>query len=129
MQVIQIIADIEKVSRQKLTIGQRQQIISAINLYKEAVRNVEANAIQTITRRLLIPQNELLELSQIERKASECLRRPLNSEELTFLRQTDSVRKSHIAQIQEGFIKKLLALTRIPYAELEGILKRHHLLT
>jgi hypothetical protein len=128
MQVIQIIADIEKASRQKLTIGQRQQIISAIHLFKEGVRNVDSNAMQIITRRFLTPQNELLELSQIEQRAADYLRRPLNSEELTFLRQTEAVRKSHIAQLQDGFIKKLIALTRLPFPELEVILKRHHLI-
>ncbi len=122
-----IIQDIERLRGQRLTIGQKQQIVTAINLYREGIRNADSNMMQIISRKLSIMQNEFIDPNTVERKAAEYLKRPLTTQETTFIRQTDSIRRSSLVQIQTTFVNKMQTLSRLSYVEVEVLLKKHKL--
>lgn len=124
---INIINDLEAKLRQKLPIGKRQQIISSINQFRETVRNAEATMLQTITRRLQVPQNEFFQATGLEKKLAEYLKRNLTSEEVILLRQSTAIMNNSIIQAQNNFINKLFYLTRLSQSEIEGVLRKHKL--
>ncbi|MCX8028082.1 MAG: hypothetical protein N3A62_09565 [Thermodesulfovibrionales bacterium] len=126
---MQLINDIERLKGQKLTIGQRQQLISLTNQLREGLRNIDTNYLQIVARRLQIPQNELLDSQYVIQKAEEFLGRRLIDWELSFIRQNETIRKNSIIQLKTSMLDKLARLLRMPAGEIEWILTKHKILT
>ncbi|HIJ60409.1 MAG TPA: hypothetical protein HPP56_07350 [Nitrospirae bacterium] len=125
---INFINDIEFILREKLPINKRQQIISAYNLFRETVRNVQTTMLQIITRKLQISQNEFFEINRsIERKLSELLNRDLTNEEIVFLRQNLATMNNSLIQAQSNFMNKIFLITRLTQSEIEALLRKHNL--
>lgn len=125
---MQLFDDIERIKRQKLTIGQKQQLISLTNQLKEGVRNIDTNYLQIIARRLQIPQNELIDSQYVIQKAEEALGRKLIDWELSFIRQNETIRKNSIIQLKVSMLDKLSRILQLSTNEIEWILIKNKIL-
>lgn len=125
---MQLIDDVERLKGQRLTLNQRQQLISLTNQLKEGMRNIDLNYLQIIARRLQIPQNDLFDSQYVVQKAEEFLGRQLTDWEEAFIRQNEVIRKNSIIQLKTSMLDKLSRTLRISYKDIEWLMIKHKIL-